>query len=173
MTIKILNLKAIEILDSRGNPTVEVEITAKTNYSFKISRKIKAWSQVPSGASTGKFEACELRDEDLKRFNGKGVLKAVNNINSIIAKELKGKNVKTQDEVDDLLIKLDGTENKTKLGANAILAVSMAMARLFAISQDKPLYKYIAEIAGNTELEVPRPFFNGRREKLLWYAESE
>ena len=144
---KIKNIRAREIKDSRGNPTVEVELeTAKGVFL----------ASVPSGASTGKNEALELRDED-----GKGVLKAIKNVNDIIAPKLKGKDVLNQTEIDNLMIGLDGTENKSKLGANAILAVSLAVCRAGAGSQKLPLYKYISELTGLSEsLKIPLPMFN-------------
>jgi enolase len=144
---KIKNIEAREIKDSRGNPTVEVELETEKG-SFVAS--------VPSGASTGKNEALELRDAD-----GKGVLTAIKNVNEIIAPKLKGKDVLKQKEIDDFLISLDGTENKSKLGANAILAVSMAVCRAGAGSKKVPLYRHIAEISDNTEeLKIPWPMFN-------------
>lgn len=129
---KIKNVKAGEILDSRGNPTVEVELETD-NDRFVAS--------VPSGASTGKYEALELRDQD-----GKGVKKAIENVNKIIAPKLKGKNPKEQKEIDETMIELDGTENKSKLGANAILAVSIAVCRAGAAAKKIPLYRYISEL---------------------------
>ncbi len=159
MKAKILNVYAKEILDSRGNPTVEVEITAKINNLINL-KIIKAWSEVPSGASTGKYEAFELRDGDKIRFGGKGVLKAVENINTVIAEAIKGKNPLEQENIDNILLNLDGTANKKRLGANAILAVSMAVARLGAIIKKQPLYQYIAELSDNKKIFVSRPFFN-------------
>jgi len=132
---KIKSIKALEILDSRGNPTVRVEV--------KLKRGVSAWAMVPSGASTGKHEALELRDGDKKRYSGKGVLKAVENVNKIIAPRLRGKNPLQQKNLDELMLKLDGTENKSKLGANAILGVSLALARAGAKAAKMPLYKYI------------------------------
>jgi len=131
----IAEVKAREILDSRGNPTVEAEI--------KLSSGIVGRADVPSGASTGEHEALELRDGDKKRFKGKGVIKAVNNINNIISPKLKGKDAAAQKEIDEFLIKLDGTPNKGNLGANAILGVSMACARAAAAEKKLPLYKYL------------------------------
>ena len=127
----IKSIKAREILDSRGIPTVEVELTTTSNVIGK--------AKVPSGASTGMYEALELRDNDHKRFLGKGVLKAVSNVNDIIAKELVGKSIVLQKEIDELLIKLDGTKNKEKLGANAILGVSLALSRAAANYYQIPL----------------------------------
>ena len=145
--MKITKIKAREILDSRGNPTVEVDV-------YVGSKLFRA--AVPSGASTGKHEAVELRDKQ-KRFLGKGVLKAVNNVNKIIAPKLKGKNPKSQEEIDKLMIALDGTSNKSKLGANAILGVSLAVAR--AGADGKPLYKYLVKLS-KTKPRLPRAFFN-------------
>lgn len=144
---------AREILDSRGNPTVEVEVTT----SKGIYR-----AAVPSGASTGIYEALELRDKDPKRFMGKGVLKAVNNVNSIIGPELISKNIDVtrQDEVDQLMLAMDGTENKSKLGANAILGVSLAVCKAGAAHKGIPLYRHIASLAGNSDVIMPVPAFN-------------
>ena len=147
--MKITKIKAREILDSRGNPTVEVDV-------YVGSKLFRA--AVPSGASTGKHEAVELRDKQ-KRFLGKGVLKAVNNVNKIIAPNLKGKNPKSQEEIDKLMIALDGTSNKSKLGANAILGVSLAVAR--AGADGKPLYDYLHKTYNiKNKLKLPRAFFN-------------
>jgi enolase len=130
----IKRISAREILDSRGNPTVEAEVVLADG-SVGIAK-------VPSGASTGKHEALELRD-GAKRYGGKGVLKAVKRVNTLIAKELKGKDATKQRMIDDLMLELDGTKNKSKLGANAILGVSLAVARAAAVSKKMPLYKYI------------------------------
>lgn len=134
---KIQKIYAREILDSRGNPTVEVEITLEDG--------VKAIAAVPSGASTGSNEALELRDEDKSRYGGKGVLKAVANVNEKIAPVLVGMESANQRELDAKMLELDGTENKTNLGANAILGVSLAACRATAISQKKELYQYIAD----------------------------
>lgn len=131
----IKKITAREILDSRGNPTIEVEVS--------LNNKIKAWAAVPSGASTGSHEALELRDGDVKRYGGKGVLKAVANVNKKIAPKLLGMNPKDQQKIDKLMLELDGTKNKSKLGANAILGVSLAVARAAAIDVKKPLYAYL------------------------------
>ncbi len=150
---KIKKVTAREILDSRGNPTVEVEVLLNTGR--------KAWAGVPSGASTGSYEALELRDGDTKRYGGKGVLKAVNNVNKRIAPKLIGLNPTSQKQIDDIMIKLDGTENKAKLGANAILGVSLAVARAAAISQGKPLYAYLkGKYWPKTKLNFPVPMMN-------------
>ena len=143
---EIRSIKARQVLDSRGNPTVEVDV------------QLVDWSEgraiVPSGASTGVHEAVELRDKDPKTYVGKGVLKAVNNVNKIIAPKLIGMDATDQALIDQTMIKLDGTPNKGKLGANAILAVSMAVARASAQSAGLPLYRYIGG-AGAKQLPVP------------------
>ena len=145
---EIMDIKAREVLDSRGNPTVEVEVYLEDG--------TKASAIVPSGASTGKFEALELRDKD-KRYLGKGVLKAVKNVNEIIAPKIIGMNAYDQVAIDNALIELDGTENKSKLGANAILGVSMAVARAAAESLYLPLYRYLG---GPNAKVLPVPFMN-------------
>ena len=132
---KIKNIFAREILDSRGNPTVEVEVTLESG--------IKETASVPSGASTGKNEAIELRDNDSSRYHGKGVLKAVNNVNNIIAPMLIGKDCLNQEEIDRLMIEKDGTDNKSNLGANAILGVSLAVLKCASKYQGKELYEYL------------------------------
>ena len=149
---KIKDVKAIQILDSRGNPTIEAEII--------LDNGIKARAAVPSGASTGIYEAIELRDNNPKKYSGKSVLKAVNNINTIIAKKIKGIECNQQKEIDKTLIELDYTENKSKIGANAMLAVSLAVARTAALDSKKSLYKYIAELFKNKKLSLPIPAFN-------------
>ncbi|MEW6087020.1 MAG: phosphopyruvate hydratase [bacterium] len=146
---EIIDLKAREILDSRGNPTVECEIA--------LLNGARGWAAVPSGASTGEHEAVELRDGDKKRYNGKGVLKAVENINEIIAPKLIGMSVLNQRDIDEMLIALDGTENKGALGANAILAVSLACARASANFLKIPLYRYIG---GTNASLLPIPMMN-------------
>src|SRR3954465_2096286 len=128
----IQHVYAREVLDSRGNPTVEVEVLTESGF---FGRAI-----VPSGASTGEYEAVELRDGDKGRYLGKGVLKAVENVNEIIAPEVIGMDALDQVGIDQLMIELDGTPNKARLGANAILAVSMAVARAAAEALDVPLY---------------------------------
>jgi enolase len=135
--IVIKNIEAREILDSRGNPTVEAVVT--------LSDGSTGLAAVPSGASTGIHEALELRDK-AKRYGGKGVLKAVKNVNTLIAKKLKGMDPMMQRKIDEAMLKLDGTKNKKKLGANAILAVSLANARAAANSKKKPLYKHIRQV---------------------------
>jgi enolase len=147
---RIISVKAREVLDSRGNPTVEAEIKVKEGV-------VRA--AVPSGASTGIHEALELRDGG-KRFLGKGVSKAVNNVNTKIAKTVKGMEAAKQKEIDAAMIKLDGTKNKSNLGANAILSVSMAATRAAALASGKPLYQHIAKISGNKKLLLPVPSMN-------------
>ncbi len=149
---KIASVKAREILDSRGNPTIEVDVVLKSG--------VKATGLVPSGASTGEYEACELRDGDKKRYSGKGVLRAVANANTALAKALKGKDVLKQRELDALMIKLDGTPNKSKLGANAILGASMAICRAAAIESKMPLWKYVGKLHNNTKYNLPIPMAN-------------
>ncbi|CAD5114359.1 DgyrCDS3496 [Dimorphilus gyrociliatus] len=150
MSIKAI--KARQIFDSRGNPTVEVDLTTDKGM-FRAA--------VPSGASTGIYEALEMRDKATE-YHGKGVLKAVNNVNTVIAEALVDKplDLTKQDKMDKLMIDLDGTENKAKLGANAILGVSMAICKAGAAAKGVPLYKHIAELAGNKELILPVPAFN-------------
>jgi enolase len=145
----IANIHARQILDSRGNPTVEVEVLTENEYMGRAA--------VPSGASTGVHEAVELRDNDKKIYDGKGVLNAVNNVNTTIADELIGWDVADQTGIDQKMIEIDGTENKGKLGANAILAVSMAVAKAAALEANLPLYRYI----GGTNAKVlPIPMMN-------------
>lgn len=146
--IEITDVLAREVLDSRGNPTVEAEV----HTPYGIGRAI-----VPSGASTGKFEAVELRDGDSKRYNGKGVKDAVKNVNTKIAEEIIGMNVLEQRRIDSAMCELDGTENKSKLGANAILSVSLAAAKAAAASLDIPLYRYIG---GANPHIMPVPMMN-------------
>ncbi|HJU56611.1 MAG TPA: phosphopyruvate hydratase [Pyrinomonadaceae bacterium] len=145
----IEQISAREILDSRGNPTVEAEVTLVGGETGRAA--------VPSGASTGEHEAVELRDGDKKRFLGKGVLKAVQNINDVIARELEGFDALDQVEVDEALISLDGTPTKAKLGANALLAVSLATARAAATYLEIPLYRYLGGPAART---LPVPLMN-------------
>lgn len=145
----IIETYAREILDSRGNPTVEVEVF--------LENGTIGHAAVPSGASTGAFEACELRDGDKARYGGKGVLKAVENVNSIIGPAIQGFDATEQAAIDKLMISLDGTDNKSKLGANAILGVSMAVARAAAKSLDLPLYQYLG---GFNAKELPVPMMN-------------
>ena len=158
--LKIKSINSREIIDSRGIPSVEAEIETEQGI-FRAS--------VPSGASKGKYEAVELRDNE-KRYFGKGVLKAIKNINEIINPELRGKDVSNQKEIDGILIELDGTKNKSKLGANAILAVSLACCRAGAAAKNLSLYKYISQIYGGrvsvkftevgSPIALPIPCFN-------------
>jgi enolase len=149
---KIKSVVARQILDSRGNPTVEVDVI--------LSDKTLARAAVPSGASTGEFEACELRDGNKKVYMGKGVLKAVEAVNTVIAKALKGKDPLDQKGIDQLMIDLDGTPNKAKLGANAILGVSMAVCVAGAKVSGVPLWKYIGKLHKNKNFVLPTPMAN-------------
>src|SRR5437879_6557068 len=146
---KITDVKARQVLDSRGNPTVEVDVWTKDGS--------KGRGTVPSGASTGIHEALELRDGDMKRFHGKGVLKAVSNVNNRIRSRVIGKDARAQREIDGLMIALDGTPNKKRLGANAILGVSMAVAKVAASSQGRPAYKYLRDLPS---YKLPVPMMN-------------
>lgn len=145
----IIDVHARQILDSRGNPTIEVDVLTENGAFGRAA--------VPSGASTGAHEAVELRDNDKSKYMGKGVLKAVANVNDIIAKELQGVDVFDQNSIDALMIALDGTENKSKLGANAILGVSLAAAKAAAEESRQPLYRYIGGVNANT---LPIPMMN-------------
>ncbi|MAU63505.1 MAG: phosphopyruvate hydratase [Flavobacteriaceae bacterium] len=145
---KIAKIFARQIFDSRGNPTVEVDVLTENGFLGRAA--------VPSGASTGKHEAVELRDGG-KKYMGKGVLNAVNNVNQIISKEIVGKSVFNQKEIDKLMISIDGTPNKSKLGANAILGVSLAVAKAASNEKKIPLYSYISKSKGNT---LPVPMMN-------------
>jgi enolase len=149
MSLKIEHVKAREILDSRGNPTVEVDVRLKDGTVGRAA--------VPSGASTGEHEACELRDGDAKRYGGKGTLKAVQNVNTKIAPELLELDPRNQEHIDRLMIELDGTPNKSKLGANAILGVSMAVAKAAAAASGLPLYRYLGGTAAKV---LPVPMMN-------------
>jgi enolase len=149
MARKIASVHALEILDSRGNPTVRVQVTLQDGLSASAS--------VPSGASTGENEALELRDGDKKRYGGKGTLKAVANVNEAIAPKLVGMDPARQAEIDRLMLALDGTPTKSKLGANAILGVSMAVARAAALAADLPLYAYLG---GTGAVRLPVPMMN-------------
>ena len=145
----IASIHARQILDSRGNPTVEVDVLTENEYLGRAA--------VPSGASTGIHEAVELRDDDKKLFGGKGVLKAVENVNVLISEKLLGWDITDQTGIDSMMVNLDGTPNKSKLGANAILAVSMAVAKAAALEVNLPLYRYI----GGTNAKVlPIPMMN-------------
>src|SRR5579864_3986326 len=151
--MEITKVVGREILDSRGNPTVEADV--------HLADGTLGRAAVPSGASTGEHEAVELRDNDPKRFLGKGVLKAVQNV-SEIAKLVIGKNPEKQEELDELMIKLDGTPNKARLGANAILGVSMAICRAAAAKREIPLYQYFRGAFGLATKEwwLPAPMLN-------------
>jgi len=146
---EIVGIFAREILDSRGNPTVEVETILDCGATGRAS--------VPSGASTGAFEAVELRDGDKSRYMGKGTLKAVENVNSIIAPELEGMDALYQREIDRIMINLDGTDNKSKLGANAMLGVSLSIAKASAVALDLPLYRYLGGVNAHV---LPSPMMN-------------
>jgi enolase len=146
-TISFVNAR--EILDSRGNPTVEVEVGTDSGYFGRAA--------VPSGASTGEYEACELRDGDKSRYLGKGTLKAVRNVKEVITPRLLGMDVQDQAAIDHMMIELDGTDNKSKLGANAILGVSLACARAGAEAAALPLYRYIG---GSRSVTLPVPLMN-------------
>ena len=145
----ITEIKAREILDSRGNPTLEVDV--------KLENGTVGRAAVPSGASTGAHEAVELRDDDQKRFKGKGVSKAIENVNYDLAKALVGTSSKDQENIDHKMIALDGTENKSKLGANAILGISLAVAKAAAICSGQPLFRYIG---GESARVLPVPMMN-------------
>ena len=147
--MEIIDVRGREIIDSRGNPTVEVDVALAGGAIGRAS--------VPSGASTGEHEAWELRDGDAKRYGGKGVLKAVENINKIIAPEISGHDATLQPAIDKIMIDLDGTENKSKFGANAILAVSLANAKAAAIQLNLPLFKYLG---GPNAKVLPVPMMN-------------
>lgn len=157
--MRIKQITAREILDSRGNPTIETKIILDNGVSAKAS--------APSGASTGIHEACELRDGDRKRYGGLGVLKACKNVEAKIAPKLKGVDIAKQEAIDETMIKLDGTKNKKKLGANAILSVSLACARAGAMAKKTELYEYVAEIyqlpipsTRDSKFQLPTPSFN-------------
>ncbi len=152
--MKIKNIKAREILDSRGNPTVEAKIV--------LENGLEARASIPSGVSVGEFEALELRDNNPKRLRGRGVLAVVGNIEKIIAPKLKGQEVEKQQEIDKTMIELDATANKSRLGANAILAVSLACAKAGAFSMGFPLFVYLRKIFGlqETNYKMPIPMFN-------------
>ena len=149
MKIEIREIRAREILDSRGNPTVEADVI--------VSGGVMGRAAVPSGASTGEHEALELRDGDRKRYLGKGVLKAVTNVGELIAPELLGMDASDQKAIDSAMIKLDGTDNKGRLGANAMLAVSLAVAKACATSRGEPLYRYLG---GDEARQLPVPMMN-------------
>lgn len=150
--LSIKKILARQILDSRGNPTIETQLS--------LSDGSYVLSSVPSGASVGENEAVELRDGDPDLYGGKGVEKAVSGINTEIAQSLTGKSVTSQKEADETLIALDGTGNKSRLGANATLAVSIAVSKAGALASHKPLYKYLSETCGNSQLSMPKLLVN-------------
>ena len=152
MKNNIIQIRGREIIDSRGNPTVEAEVTIESGICGRAS--------VPSGASTGTLEAVELRDNDAARFHGKGVQNAVNNINGEIQKALRGMDVTEQEQLDHAMIDLDGTKNKARLGANAILAVSLAVAIAAARANECVLYEYLNSLQENAVLRLPTPMIN-------------
>jgi enolase len=151
---KIKKIVGREIIDSRGNPTIEVDVILESGVMGRAA--------VPSGASTGEREALELRDGDTKRYLGRGVLKAVENVNTPIAHAILGAEITEQKKIDDIMVKLDGTDFKSKLGANAILGVSLACARAGAMDQSLPLYEYIRKVYNvkSTEYVIPVPLMN-------------
>ena len=148
---EIKNIKAREVLDSRGNPTVEVDVIT-SNGIFR--------AMTPSGASAGKHEALELRDSDKKRYFGKGTLKAVKNVNKKIAPKIIGLDCRHPETIDRIILKLDGTENKDNFGANAILPVSMAITKAGAAAKDLQLYQFIGELFGVSPYKLPVPMCN-------------
>lgn len=150
--MEIDNIIARQILDSRGNPTIEADVILKDGSLGRAA--------VPSGASTGTHEALELRDEDSKAYGGKGVTKAVSNITTLILPKLRGVSADNQSEIDKIMLELDGTPHKSSLGANAILAVSLASAHAAAKSKDLPLYKHLNNLAGNPDMSLPMPMMN-------------
>lgn len=149
---KIQSISAREILDSRGNPTIEADVVLSDGSFGRAA--------APSGASTGSLEALELRDGDKSRYLGKGVQKAVENVNSTIATALSGKDANEQRAIDETMLTLDGTDNKSKLGANAILSVSLAASKAAAASQNIPLYQHYAQLFGNDTYAMPVPQMN-------------
>ncbi len=150
--MKITDIKARQIFDSRGNPTIEADLTLDDRFMGRAA--------IPSGASTGKHEMLELRDGDKANYHGQGVLKAVNNVNTLIKDLLVGKENLTQAELDHLLIDLDGTSNKSHLGANAILSVSLAFAWAMSKAKGQQLFEYVGDLYGNKNYKMPRPMFN-------------
>ncbi|MFW6122097.1 MAG: phosphopyruvate hydratase [Petrotogales bacterium] len=148
---KITQIKAREVLDSRGNPTVEVDVVTENGIFRAIT---------PSGASAGRHEALELRDGDNRRYFGKGTLKAVENVNKIIAPKIIEMDCRQQEAIDNIMLKLDGTENKDKLGANAILPISMAVTKAGSAAKNLPLYSYIGELFGVSPFKLPVPMCN-------------
>ncbi len=162
MNMKIQAITAREIIDSRGNPTVQAEVVLQDTSAGLVEGemlhgKAVGVASVPSGASTGEKEAVELRDNDSSRYGGKGVLKAVENVNGVIAAALNGMDASDQEAVDRIMLELDGTENKSKLGANAILSVSLACARAAAAARGVPLYRHLG---GEKAVQLPVPMMN-------------
>src|SRR5215469_13254218 len=149
---RITDIRGREILDSRGNPTVEVDVL--------LDSGAQASAAVPSGASTGTREAVELRDGDKQRYGGKGVLKAVEHVNTVLRAALIGQDARAQAAIDRRMIELDGSDNKARLGANAILGVSLASARAAAGDARVPLYRYLAGLAGGRAPLMPVPMMN-------------
>lgn len=152
MTTQITQIEARQILDSRGNPTIEAKVVLSTGQT--------AVAAIPSGESVGKYEALELRDGDPEKFGGKGVLKAVANVNEIIAPKIIGFDPTEQAKIDLLLTEMDSTPNKTNLGANALLAVSQGVCEAAALAENMPLYRYVARLYGLKEIRLPCPLFN-------------
>ncbi|MDD5099216.1 MAG: phosphopyruvate hydratase, partial [Candidatus Colwellbacteria bacterium] len=152
--MKIKSVKATEVLDSRGNPTIRTKVT--------LDDGSEGWAIVPSGASTGKYEAVELRDGDKARFSGNGVLKAIGSVENEIAPAIVGMNAEDQGAIDEKMIALDGTENKSRMGANAILSVSLAVSRAAVVAEKKPLYEYLAKFNSNFDgsFSLPVPMMN-------------
>jgi len=150
--MKIKSIHARQILDSRGNPTVECDVI--------LENGVMGRAAVPSGASTGTHEAVELRDGDKSKYLGKGVLKAVENVNTEIAKTIVGMDSSLQKEIDEKMISFDGTENKGRLGANAILSVSLAIAKAAALNSDKPFFEYLNDLSGSKDKSLPMPMMN-------------
>ena len=149
---KITHIHAREILDSRGNPTIEVDVATELAFGR---------AAIPSGASTGIHEAVELRDKDPKRYLGNGVLKAVENVNTVLKEKLIGMESSNQTELDNTMIEIDGTENKGNMGANAILGISLATAKASAIEKKVPLYQYFSDLAGKGKAHIlPIPMMN-------------
>lgn len=149
---KIESIKAREVLDSRGEPSLEVELNTQNHISTIAS--------VPSGASVGSYEAIELRDNDPARYNGQGLLKSISNIDKIITPALIGMDIEDLKSIDQVMIDLDATVHKSNLGANTILAISIAACKASAINQNEPLFKYIGKLSQNTTIKIPVPLFN-------------
>lgn len=148
----IQHITAREILNAKGNPTIETTVI--------LENDMHATASVPSGTSVSSYEAVDLKDDDVQRFSGKGVLKAIHNVTDTIAPVIIGKEITAQEEIDKVMKDLDGTPNKSKLGGNATLSVSLAVARAAALSQNLPLFKYIGNLANNDSFAIPTPLFN-------------